>query len=402
MRIRYSSFCALVLWLAPSLAFAWAGHDHSLLVARGFSRVAPSPGPDATVPVTAYDRFLSRIAPAIGIAPTPAAFAEWLGVNPGIDLGAFSPAEQVGGTVALLDLLRSHVNDPDDGRDEGVADKPAARFFGGRESQAFRHMEKPPLRWTDPAHTLGIPLGEAGEASLRAQIYFDLARLTWQLGEPYWAWRWLACSLHYIQDLTQPYHATQDNSYGRYFFSTIRVYLQNLGQPGGKGPIKTITQLISNSHHFYEDLVAYYNQLALMGRPHDARAIRLLTAMDGWSEPPPAPMIHGTDIRAFAKTLRDASNRRGADLLQAIHTMSGERLLSLYDYPQPGDTPTAFLKSTRDLDYLEAERVFFALTEASLRLGAHGTRELVLHFLTDRDAAPAEALAPSLRKMLAE
>lgn len=42
---------------------------------------------------------------------------------------------------------------------------------------------------------------------LRVRQYMALARLAFESGHPYWGYRFLGWALHYVQDLTQPYHA---------------------------------------------------------------------------------------------------------------------------------------------------------------------------------------------------
>ncbi len=41
----------------------------------------------------------------------------------------------------------------------------------------------------------------------RAYQYFGLARYAFERGHPYWGYRFMGWGLHYLQDLTQPYHA---------------------------------------------------------------------------------------------------------------------------------------------------------------------------------------------------
>lgn len=43
---------------------------------------------------------------------------------------------------------------------------------------------------------------------LRSYQYTSLAALAFRTGHPYWGWRFTGLALHYLQDLTQPYHAT--------------------------------------------------------------------------------------------------------------------------------------------------------------------------------------------------
>ena len=43
---------------------------------------------------------------------------------------------------------------------------------------------------------------------LRIHQYTSLARLAFDTGHPYWGWRFTGLAMHYVQDLTQPYHAS--------------------------------------------------------------------------------------------------------------------------------------------------------------------------------------------------
>ncbi len=79
--------------------------------------------------------------------------------------------------------------------------------FGGStglSSQAPFHVaflfENPLLRWLVPSLNQSF-LEE------RVRISFALARLAFNCGMDYWGWRFTAWGLHYLQDLTQPYHA---------------------------------------------------------------------------------------------------------------------------------------------------------------------------------------------------
>ena len=43
---------------------------------------------------------------------------------------------------------------------------------------------------------------------LRVHQYVGLAQLAFETGHPYWGWRFTGLAMHYLQDLTQPYHAS--------------------------------------------------------------------------------------------------------------------------------------------------------------------------------------------------
>ena len=42
---------------------------------------------------------------------------------------------------------------------------------------------------------------------MRVQQYLGLARFAFESGHDYWGYRFLGWALHYVQDLTQPYHS---------------------------------------------------------------------------------------------------------------------------------------------------------------------------------------------------
>ncbi|MCB1189018.1 MAG: phospholipase [Leptospiraceae bacterium] len=51
----------------------------------------------------------------------------------------------------------------------------------------------------------------------------SLSRFAFETGHPYWGWRFLGWGLHYIQDITQPYHARVLPGY-----STLKMFIINL------------------------------------------------------------------------------------------------------------------------------------------------------------------------------
>ncbi len=79
---------------------------------------------------------------------------------------------------------------------------------------------------------------------LRSYQYWSLAALAFRTGHPYWGWRFAGLSLHYIQDLTQPYHARLAPGN-----STIKLLGINiLAMLGWTGPKDRAIVLLSNRH----------------------------------------------------------------------------------------------------------------------------------------------------------
>lgn len=88
---------------------------------------------------------------------------------------------------------------------------------------------------------------------LRVHQYSTLAELAFRTGHPYWGWRFSGLALHYIQDLSQPYHASLSPG-----SSTVKMLginmLAMMGMPGKKDDMII---LLSNRHLALEK---YQNQ----------------------------------------------------------------------------------------------------------------------------------------------
>ncbi len=79
---------------------------------------------------------------------------------------------------------------------------------------------------------------------MRIQQYASLAALAFRTGHAYWGWRFSGLALHYVQDLTQPYHA--DLAPGD---STLRLISANvLAMAGFPGRRDALIVLLSNRH----------------------------------------------------------------------------------------------------------------------------------------------------------
>ncbi len=79
---------------------------------------------------------------------------------------------------------------------------------------------------------------------MRAHQFSTLAVLAFRTGHPYWGWRFAGLSLHYLQDLTQPFHASlaPGNSTAKLLWINT---LAMLGMPGRKNDMIV---LLSNRH----------------------------------------------------------------------------------------------------------------------------------------------------------
>ena len=180
----------------------------------------------------------------------------------------FAPqlGEQVGQAVSVRDVLSKYSDEPDWGMDQelfGEDEYPeiwndAYSMMGGREglpSQAFRHMYWQKISILHPLVTFKLPLRDElasmGEAPLRAARFIELSRSARQAGQPYWAIRFLADALHYLEDCSQPYHTTQVPTKT---FLFMPLFLKN--GHGFDHYIAQMTHIVSYYHYAFEDYVS--------------------------------------------------------------------------------------------------------------------------------------------------
>lgn len=84
---------------------------------------------------------------------------------------------------------------------------------------------------------------------VRVHQFLSLARYAYERGHFYWAWRFAGWGLHYIQDLTQPYHSTvlPGVSVPRVLFAGFLKVI------GIVEPYNDFLQLVTNEHLALED-----------------------------------------------------------------------------------------------------------------------------------------------------
>lgn len=83
----------------------------------------------------------------------------------------------------------------------------------------------------------------------RIHLFLELSKLAFNTGHPYWGYRFLGWAIHYVQDLTQPYHSTvapgvpMTKIFLGAFFNAL----------GEKNYSNHIVQLIGNKHFSLEN-----------------------------------------------------------------------------------------------------------------------------------------------------
>ena len=162
---------------------------------------------------------------------------------------------QPGESVAALAVIASASDEPDYGMDLNLfEDSPST--WGPQYGFGHIPFGNPSLDFATQApfhmgyyHESALIYAAAGFLKrtyplLRVHQYRGLSELAFQSGHPYWGWRFAGLALHYVQDLTQPYHASLAPGYSSARLIGIQL-LALLGLPGEKNDMVV---LLSNRH----------------------------------------------------------------------------------------------------------------------------------------------------------
>ncbi len=158
-----------------------------------------------------------------------------------------------GELVSAADVFASASDEPDHGMDIGLFidnDTPfGQRYAFGKQpfgnpnlpygSQAPFHMGFFHLDWLTRTAQPGLL---ATYPLWRIDLYRRLAEVAFKTQHPYWGWRFMGWAMHYIGDLTQPYHAVPLPG-----VSTLDALLLV-----AKGKTDEAVQLVSNRHGVLE------------------------------------------------------------------------------------------------------------------------------------------------------
>ncbi|MBP7632535.1 hypothetical protein KBA41_00075 [Candidatus Ozemobacteraceae bacterium] len=152
------------------------------------------------------------------------------------------------------DWLVLFSDEPDWGMDQGLFGAGDPRYgeipYGslkGTSSQAPFHMYFPCENWI----SLKIkPSLKQGMTHLRFVAFANLAQVALCAGDRYWAARFLASTIHYLQDMTAPYHASAVP-----FLNPLVIAKAILAKDKERFSSDN-TQLLSNRHFLFEAVAA--------------------------------------------------------------------------------------------------------------------------------------------------
>ncbi len=191
----------------------------------------------------------------------------------------------------------------------------------GSTSKAPFHIQYLHENWIVRSFAPEITEGMVFE---RIALFDRLARAALKTGHRYWAFRFAAWALHYIEDAGQPYHARAVpfgdwNYYLKFIFSIDKATIK-----------KETTQLVKNRHYAYEDFVAFGLQRSyLEDRPLFSELSRSL-----WQ----GEAIY-TDVRTLSEILNRVTSRA------ALHAPSIDRAVTVAFGSRRTEDPTYDLET---------------------------------------------------------
>ena len=349
VRIKYSFF--LLFLLLGTQAHAWSRHD--LITHYAFEKVLWLEAYHY-ITATPFEAYLQK---AYGKNFKKGDFLKHHALNETTKIG-FEPGKQ----TSAKEILSYYSDEPDWGMDQNLDIHPDQKFMGGTKgptSQAFRHLYWKTWSIAAPLRTFHFPPKEMGQALKRAQLYYDEAQKAFEVGEPYWGFRFLAWSLHYIQDLGQPFHSSQLLTPKYVSWKDILNF---------KKLVSRTTQIISNYHFLYEYYVAY--RLEAEKKVKDKSIILALQGKDFWES---------SSAYLLAKHSSDFSNRFSYEIGETVYLFFGEKFLDpKIDVPNsPKDHyPMKTFDNNNRLNP-KAKQAFLRKTSKNLEKTAYYSRSLL-------------------------
>ncbi len=188
---------------------------------------------------------------------------------------------RAGDRVAPLDVIASATDEPDYGMDIGLWDDNGTAY-GKSYGFGKQPFGNPALEFASQApfhmgffHEADIVYKAAGflrrtYPEYRIHLWQSLAAYALQTAHPYWGWRFAGWALHYIEDLTQPFHATVLPG-----VSVARMlWINTLDLLGLHEPKKQAITLVSNRHLSLENYQYQRMRNAYLRRDADDALVR--------------------------------------------------------------------------------------------------------------------------------
>ena len=291
-----------------------------------------------------------------------------------------------GDTVALLDVLATASDEPDYGMDLGLwenNDTAHGKTYGlGKQpfgNPAHEFATQAPLHMGF-YHEAGIVYLAAAflkrtYPEYRIHLWQTLAAHALRSGHPYWGWRFAGWALHYVQDLSQPYHARVLPG-----VSVPRMlWINGMDMLGYHEPKNHAITLVSNRHLALENY-QFHRMRAAYLRPDPEDAL-MQACRDTTRDLTYTPFGDGSPRQVIGKEAHAAADR--ADMALEL-SLPGKYIADPgYDLNKSEKGVDLFAVAGKSPP--DAQQGLTGLTAELLRnFGAH-TRSLVRALLTRSD-----------------
>ncbi len=228
---------------ASTPARAWDRHgtltNYALFAVDNWESVVPEPI-EAVLPKITVEPGLP---PAVSLAE----FVSQMKIRGDFVKWDWAPAKTSDGHASARDVLMYAVDEPDGGMDQNLNVTPDQKYMGGfsgLSSQGFRHMYFGSFRLNSPLATFHVPFHALGHAPELIERMFNLAKQAQLSGHSFWAYRFLGWGLHYLEDVSQPYHSSQIPSLALWPFATLLK--------GWDAFVLEATRFVANFHLAFE------------------------------------------------------------------------------------------------------------------------------------------------------
>ncbi|MBI2604844.1 MAG: hypothetical protein HYW49_02065 [Deltaproteobacteria bacterium] len=291
----------------PRALFAWDDH-------RRVTRLSLESIESGTVLPSAVFETLESALPAMQSGATREEFANRLGIRgEKVDWNWAAGEEK---PLSAVEVLSWSAQEPDNGMDQDLDLGPDQKYMGGAagpSSQGIRHMYFPKWDWRRPLATFHFPVRAMGMAPERAQLCLDLALRAAAGGHRFWSYRFLGWGLHYVEDMGQPYHASE--------FASVRLLPLFTLFRGWEAFIAETTRRVGNFHLAFEYLTDFLldrgDAVEQAFRVPDADAA-FKRALEGSADQP---------VKEAVLRLAEVSNALAPELAAAESTLMGKILL---------------------------------------------------------------------------
>ncbi|MBO8140036.1 MAG: hypothetical protein J7J43_07210 [Thermosipho sp. (in: Bacteria)] len=211
----------IIFVLISVFSFAWSGHE-----AFTYYLVQDLVNKDSLIKITDYtyeeDRIYNEEYLVLEDVAGQREFFEPLGD------GKFPPdPPPMDNNLPVWQILTIYSPEPDNGMDEGLNLSPLQGLIGN--SQGVRHMK----------YRVGLLVAFEGDKSF---MYFvNMSKKAFESGDRYWGYRFLARALHYIEDLSQPYH-NAPGTFGELVWAAMNEKMRTI---------------LGYAHYFMDDYLVY-------------------------------------------------------------------------------------------------------------------------------------------------